>query len=265
MSAISHTSTSLALLPANTDSLLMPTRLLDFHNLALATLIEARGWRQMSRHARVGAAYDFVRNEIAFGYNDADDIPASSVLADGFGQCNTKATLLMALLRGVGIRCRLHGFAIHKALQRGVVPELVYPVAPAEIVHSWVEVQMGDSWINLEGFIIDAPYIDAVRRALPGAERMCGYGIGSDCLTAPAVDWVGADTYIQKTGIVRDFGVFDSPDAFYREHRQAFGGLRGLMYRLVIRHWMNRRVKAIRAGRMTPVRARNHVHALEKA
>ena len=42
----------------------------------------------------------------------------------------------MGLLRGVGIRCRLHGFAIHKALQRGVVPELVYPLAPPEILHT---------------------------------------------------------------------------------------------------------------------------------
>ena len=92
-----------------TDPLLAPTRLLDFDAAPLADLIENRGWRDLSEYDRIGAVYDFVRNEIAFGYNRADDIPASEVFSDGYGQCNTKGTLLMALLRGVGIRCRLHG------------------------------------------------------------------------------------------------------------------------------------------------------------
>jgi transglutaminase-like putative cysteine protease len=65
--------------------------------------------------------YDFVRNEIAFGYNAGDELPASAVLADGIGQCNTKATLLMALMRAVGIACRFHGFTIDKPLQKGAI------------------------------------------------------------------------------------------------------------------------------------------------
>ena len=95
------------------DPLLAPTRLLDFDAEPIAKLIQDRNWPSMTTFERIGAIYDFVRNEIAFGYNRADDIAASQVLADGFGQCNTKGTLLMALLRGVGIRCRLHGFTIH--------------------------------------------------------------------------------------------------------------------------------------------------------
>ncbi len=123
--------------------LLQPTRLLDYNSGPIRGLIERRRWHRFGEHDRVGAAYDFVRNEILFGYNRADDIPASEVLADGYGQCNTKATLLMALLRGLGVPCRLHGFTIHKALQRGIVPEATYPIAPAEILHSWVEVRVG--------------------------------------------------------------------------------------------------------------------------
>lgn len=157
------------------DPLLAPTRLLDFESPAIAALLEAQGWKALPPDARIGAIYDFVRNQIAFGYNRADEIPASQVLADGFGQCNTKGTLLMALLRGAGIRCRLHGFTIHKALQRGVVPELVFPVAPAEILHSWIEVETGDTWIDLEGFILDAPYLAALQRTFSDTESLCGY------------------------------------------------------------------------------------------
>ena len=232
------------------DPLLAPTRLLDFESPAIAALLEARGWKALPPDARIGAIYDFVRNKIAFGYNRADDIPASQVLADGFGQCNTKGTLLMALLRSAGIRCRLHGFTIHKALQRGVVPELVYPVAPAEILHSWIEVETGDTWIDLEGFILDAPYLTALQRAFSDSDSLCGYGAGTESLNSPPVEWTGASTYIQKTGIVRDLGTFETPDQFYDVHRQAFGHLRDWLYRHIVRHWMNARVRRIRDGRL---------------
>ena len=235
------------------DPLLSSTPLLDFEHPSLATLIADRGWGTLPLHDRIGAIYDFVRNEIDFGYNRADDIPASEVLDDRYGQCNTKGTLLMALLRAVGVRCRLHGFTIHKALQRGVVPELIYPIAPAEILHSWIEVETEAEWVDLEGFILDTSFLLALQRSFPETRSLCGYGVGTDCLSAPPVGWTGESTYIQKTGIARDFGTFDNPDMFYEHHRQAFGPLRDWIYRHLIRHWMNARVRAIRAGRLPSV------------
>lgn len=233
--------------------LLEPTPLLDFRAETIARLIDARGWRQLSEHDRIGAAYDLVRNEILFGYNRADDIPASEVLADGYGQCNTKGTLLMALLRGLGLPCRLHGFTIRKALQRGVVPEAVYPIAPEEILHSWVEVWTQGRWIELEGFILDNGFLARLQQAFAGTESLCGYGAGTDCLSAPPIEWTGENTYIQKTGIARDFGTYDTPDLFYAEHRQQFGPLRDLIYRGIVRHWMNARVRALRSGRVPSI------------
>ena len=233
--------------------LLQPTRLLDFNAVPVQDLIDQRGWRDLGEHDRVGAAYEFVRNEIRFGYNRRDEIPASEVLADGHGQCNTKATLLMALLRGLGVPCRLHGFTIHKALQRGVVPEAVYPITPAEILHSWVEARVDGTWVTLEGFILDDAYLGALQAAFPDRQSLCGYGVGTDDLGAPPVAWRGRDTYIQKTGIARDLGLYDYPDVFYRDHRQAFGPLRDWLYSRVVRHWMNARVSRIRAGRVPPV------------
>ena len=226
-----------------------PTRLLDFHTAGIAGLIANRGWHDLSEYERIGAAYDFVRNEIAFGYNSADDIPASTVLRDGFGQCNTKGTLLMALLRALDIPCRLHGFTILNSLQRGLVPEVVYPLAPDSILHSWVEIWHRGRWINLEGFILDDAVLGALQnRFADETESLCGYGVGTDCLSKPLVDWRGTDTYVQKTGINADLGLFENPDEFYRQHQQSFGRLQGLLYRHLIRHWMNRRVREMRRG-----------------
>lgn len=226
------------------------TALLDYNSVPISDLTTRHGWASLPPYERIGAIYDFVRNDIKFGYNRADNIPASEVLSDGYGQCNTKATLLMALLRAVDVPCRLHGFTIKKSLQQGVVPPLVYPLAPKSILHSWVEVFYNGAWVNLEGFILDDAYLAQIQaRFLPKSTALCGYGVGTERLDAPGVNWAGESTYIQQTGINQDFGVFETPNAFYRSHRQALSKPKNWLYRHVIRHWMNARVAKIRAGK----------------
>jgi transglutaminase-like putative cysteine protease len=206
--------------------LLQPTPLLDFTHPAIEELVEERGWRQLPPYERIGAVYDFVRNEIA---------------------CNTKGTLLMALLRAVGIPCRFHGFTIDKPLQKGAITGLAYALAPQRIIHSWVEVSFEGRWVNLEGFILDMPYLASLQRRFPDRKRFCGYGAATPDLSAPGVEWRGQDTYIQKDGIADDFGVFDSPDEFYGRHGSNLSGLKRWLYAHVIRHRMNAQVRRIRA------------------
>ncbi len=109
--------------------------------------------------AKIESIYDFMRDETKFGYNVDDTLPASQVLLDGYGQCNTKGVLFMALLRAVGIPCRMHGFAIHKELQKGAITGIWYKLSPKEITHSWVEIFYKDKWLNMEGFILDSEYL----------------------------------------------------------------------------------------------------------
>lgn len=108
------------------DITLEETRLLNFRHPSVVALAKERGWHELAPYDAIGAVYDFVRNQVRFGYNRSDELPASQVLRDGYGQCNTKGTLLMALLRGVGIPCRFHGFTIDKELQRGAISGLAY-------------------------------------------------------------------------------------------------------------------------------------------
>lgn len=224
--------------------------LLDFGHASLKELLAEQGWRSLSRFEGIGAVYDYVRNTIEFGYNRSDVIAASEVLSDGYGQCNTKAILLMALLRALEVETRLHGFTIHKGLQRGVVPEIVYSMAPDNIVHSWVEIKFEGRWLNLEGFILDDAYLTRLQQFFGDQDQgYCGYGVGTGNLASPSVNWVGEDTYIQNTAINQDFGVFETPDQFYAEHSQEFSRWKELLYRKVLRHWMNWRVRKIRNGR----------------
>jgi Transglutaminase-like superfamily len=227
---------------------LAATPLLDFEHPTLQQLCRTRQWDKLALFDRVGAIYDFVRNEVAFGYNQSDDLPASSVLADGIGQCNTKGTLLMALLRASGVACRLHGFTIDKRLQKGAVTGLAYLLAPRSIIHSWVEVWLDGQWINLEGFILDQAYLSALQQRFPDTQAFCGYGAATPNLADPAVQWRGRSTYIQKEGINADLGVFDTPDDFYRRFGTNLTGLKRWLFTHVVRHQMNRNVARLRAS-----------------
>jgi len=232
------------------DRYLSETRLLDFCEPAVVELIRARGWAALPPERRIGALYDYVQNEILFGYNESDDIPASRVLLDGYGQCNTKGTLLMALLRARGVSCRLHGFTIDKRLQRGALTGAAYWLAPRNILHSWVEVLDGERWVNLEGFILDRSYLQSVQQRFTTAQGpFCGYAIATADLRNPPVAWCGRDTYIQRDGINQDYGVFDAPDDFYARHGSNLSGVKRLIFRHVVRHRINARVSRIRRGR----------------
>lgn len=232
---------------------LSSTTLLDFAHPSIATLVQMRGWPQLPERDRIAAAYAYVRDEVAFGYNKIDDLKASEVLADGYGQCNTKSTLLMALLRALSIPCRFHGFTIDKLLQRGAITGLAYWLAPRDIIHSWVEVWTGARWARLEGFILDKAYLAALQQRF-AAHRgaFCGYGAATPDLQCPQVDWGGGDTFIQKDGINQDFGVFDNPDEFYARHGVNVKGIKRWLFQHVVRQQMNGNVARIREGASTP-------------
>lgn len=226
---------------------LKETRLLDYNSCSIQELIEKQGWHHQSDKNKIKNIYNYVRDDIKFGYNLDDNIPSSQVLKDGYGQCNTKGILFMSLLRSVGIPCRFHGFTINKELQKGAITGIWYRIAPKEIVHSWVEVLYNDKWFNLEGFILDVDYLSALQRNNSDCVgSFCGYGVATDNLLNPQIYWDENDTYIQKEGINRDFGLYDDPDAFFTTHQQDINFLKRFVYRYIMRHTMNRNVSTIR-------------------
>lgn len=230
------------------------TVLLDYNHASIQTLINENGWRGLPTQDAVKAIYYFLRDEIKFGYNRDDSLSASEVLAGGYGQCNTKSTLFMALLRALGIPCRFHGFTIYNALQSGAIPAYLMPMAPKRILHSWVEVLLAGEWINVEGYIIDRAFLAQVQSAFPNRTSFSGYGISVPCLQKPNNEFEGSDTYIQADGIADDFGRFDTPDEFYGKYGSNLRGLKKILYRYVIRHLMNHNVKRIR---QSGLKARN--------
>ena len=234
------------------EKYLNETKLLDFSHPNIKKLINNQQWKDLTEYEKIGSIYHFVQNDVIFGYNESDEIPASKVLKDGYGQCNTKGTLLMALLRSVGISCRFHGFTIDKQLQKGAITGLPYLLAPKSIIHSWVEIYHQDKWLNLEGFILDKNYLNKLQCTFPDVTgSFCGYGVATSDFRNPQIDWNGANTYIQKEGINHDFGIFDDPDSFYKAHGSNLSGVKAILYKHIVRKLMNLNVSRIRDEKIT--------------
>lgn len=141
----------------------------------------------------------------------------------------------------------VYGFTIDKKLQKGAIKGFYYRLSPGEILHSWVEVYHRDKWLNVEGFILDSVYLAKLQQKFKECSgSFCGYGVATNDFKNPPVYWEENDTYIQKEGIVRDFGVYDSPDDFFNSHRQSLGIVKEFIYRYAIRHLMNRNIRKIR-------------------
>ena len=226
---------------------LRETSILNFSDSSIQRLIRDKQWKNIDEFNRIRQIYNFVRDEIKFGYNVDDSISASRVLSDGYGQCNTKGTLFMALLRGVSIPCRVHGFTIDKKLQKGAMTGIVYKSAPKNIFHSWVEVYLDGIWYELEGFILDKEYLSQLQNinsTCSGA--FCGYGVAVKDFCNLVIDFARNNTYIQSEGITQDFGIFDCPDDLLKEHHQEMSVLKSFLYRNLGRHLMNRNIKKIR-------------------
>ncbi|MEN5057502.1 transglutaminase-like domain-containing protein [Sphingobacterium kitahiroshimense] len=236
------------------NNYLKESKLLNYSDLSIQKLVSQRRWKQLDEVAKIRAIYDFVRDEIKFGYNASDDIAASEILKDGYGQCNTKATLLMTLLRATGIPNRIRGFTIDKALQKGAITGIWYVLTPRNILHSWVEVQVGDQWYALEGVIVDKLYLSKLQEKYEDCKKIfCGYGVYTSNFENPPIEWDLNNTYIQDKGINEDFGLFDTPDELYAKHEQILNPIKKFLYRILVRHLMNKNVAKIRMGKLSEI------------
>jgi hypothetical protein len=232
------------------EKLMEKTELLDFDNKDILLLIENKKWKNLNEKEMIRQIYEFVRDEIQFGYNIDDAIPASAVLKDGYGQCNTKGILFMALLRAVKVPCRIHGFTVDKIIQKGALSGLPYFLSPKELVHSWIELYYQGKWFNLEGFILDKLYLNKVQEKFSNCNtNFCGYAVAVKDLRKPQIDWNENDTYIQSEGIIQDFGVFNSPDELFSKHFQKLSPLKKYLFRKVVRHLMNKNVQKVRKSK----------------
>ncbi|MEA4860812.1 hypothetical protein SDC9_61307 [bioreactor metagenome] len=227
---------------------LQPTPLLDYQASPIQALMVEKGWESLStKTAQIEAVYTYVRDEIAYGYTTRFQISATQVLASKQGNCITKTTLLMALLRSIGIPCRLKAGLVEKVIHRGLLHGMSYTLSPAELYHTWLEVRYNNRWVEIGGHIVDRPYLQKLQAKFPDfMGSFYGYGIAVLHFRNPPIQWEENDTFVQHKAIKDMLGTYSDPDGFFKAYPQAEKYTSSIRYKTILRSTLNSAITTLR-------------------
>ena len=233
--------------PTAMDYYLKKTTLLNVTHSRLIDLVERRGWLNLPKGQQICEIFDYVKNEIFFGYNKVCNVPASRVLFDGYGCGNSKSILLMALLRICHIPCRFHVVKIDKSLHKNAFPTMAYYLVPRSIIYSWVDIFLDCKWLKLTGYTFDQPYLRGLGKFIKNVDDVFFEGTNAMFNNKPsAVTSLNTATYERIQGIHHDNRIFDSPDDFYQRHYADLYSVRGWLFKHLARNQTNNKLSHIR-------------------
>ncbi|MBQ6265606.1 MAG: transglutaminase domain-containing protein [Clostridia bacterium] len=229
------------------EKYLLSTPLLDYNNENIKALVMMKGWKDADENAKIRRIFAYVRDNVAFGFNLNDYMPASQILRNGYGQLNNKAVVFAALLRACSVPCRIHAYSADKILLDGILSGFLYEKAPQNLLCMTVEIFYEGGWVETDAFALDRKYLTGLKELNAEAkDEFYGYGFAAKGFQSAAADWQGESASIINRAFKRDLGVFASPDELLGERTQEIKGLRAVLYSFAVRHLMNRNIKKIR-------------------
>ena len=151
---------------------LVSTQLLDLDDPKLR--IQAMRITQLASSARQKAVFihDFVKS-LPFGCVAAfDHVPAAAVLRAGRGDCHTKGTLFVALLRAAGVPARLRFVSLSSKFLAGIID-----IPQESITHAVGEVYLSGRWVQTDTYVTDEQFEMRALRKLDERNLRLGLGI----------------------------------------------------------------------------------------
>ena len=168
---------------------------------------------------RAIALHDAVRERVKFGFNKYfDAAPPDYALACGYGHCNPKSRLLVALFRAAGLESYQHFVVIPKEILKGAIPASRYWMIPAELSHSYVDVRVEGRWRAIDSHIVDTALLQGALDRLARENRSLGYGVRVDSTNT----WDGqSDAFSQfdEGFMIEDHGRVEDVEAYFRDRR----------------------------------------------
>jgi hypothetical protein len=194
----------------------------------------------------------FVRDSISFGFpprwSEWDRVTASRVIESGYGYCNTKATLMVALCRACGISARVHYGSIGVNVMRGIFPAFALPFLPDRGPHSWTEVEVEGAWQPIDSYINDEALFRAARVRLQESGRAIGYSLACVDGKCSCEFNFGKQGFAQMGAVVEDHGTWEDPSQFFATDRYVtFNAPQRLLYP-VMAALSNRNIRKLRAS-----------------
>ncbi len=230
----------------------MRRRLSDFDHPLITKRLNELTTDDKSEWGNIEALFDFVRDGIPFAFpmkfSDWDVVRASDVVTSGFGYCNTKATLLVALCRASGIPARVHYGLIDVRIMRGIFPSFAFPFLPASGPHSWTEVEIDGQWKSVDSYINDETLFRASRRRLQSMEQSLGYSLACADGRCSCEFNFGDRGFVHMGAVVEDHGVWDDASQYFESEKYVrFSAIQRLFYP-VIAVVSNRNIRRLRAS-----------------
>ena len=192
---------------------LVPTRLLDLDDSRLR--LRAKSLTQLAQTdvQKAVRVHDFVKS-LPFGcVGGFDHVSAAAVLKKGRGDCHTKGTLFVALLRSAGVPARLRFVSLPAAFLWGIVD-----LGNSVITHAVGEVYLQGHWVQTDTYVTDSVLEAHAALWLRQQQRVLGYGIHEqasrfwDGQQDAHGQYHAADASSQP---VNDWGVSHDPEHFY--------------------------------------------------
>lgn len=223
-------------------------KLADYDHPLVKETAERLTRSETTLRGKLDQIFHFVRDDIRFAFPlDGDLVKASETIQLGYGQCNTKATLLLALCKAADIPARIHFSLITKDIQKGFFTGIAYWLMPQEISHSWIEVEIDDRWRRIDTFINDLPLFNSAKAKIKRVGWSVGYSVALKDGEASADLDLDHEVYQQMAAVTDDHGTWDDPSAYYSStsYKNRPDRLRMWVYRHLI-GGINRRVENLR-------------------
>lgn len=225
---------------------LEPTHLVDFNTPIVKQKALELTQGSTSESEKVKRIYHFVRDEIPYTFTHNLQ-KASDVLKEQVGQCNTKTTLTIALLRAINIPARYHCGSVSKDLFQNTIPKWAYPFTPSIIPgHCWTEVYMNDKWTAIEN-VVDLKLYEGIqsKMLLDKQDISIGCGLSEDKFER---EWDGkTDILMQDGALAEDTGTFSNADAYLTKAEHFLNPIKYWIKKNVVRKAMNKKFDELRA------------------
>lgn len=225
---------------------MMPTRLLDLDDPKLR--IQSLRITQLATTETQKAVliHDYVK-ALPFGcVAGFDHVPAAAVLKAGRGDCHTKGTLFVAMLRSVGVPARLRFVTLSSTFLKGIID-----VPLGTITHAIGEVFLDGRWLQTDTYVTDSLLETHAVELLVHQHSLAGYGIhvrGSHFWDGQHS--VHAQYHLSDADSMpqRDWGVAHDPEYFYRDdaHEELQRGWLTRVKWMLAAALVNRRVEQVR-------------------
>lgn len=204
------------------DLLQDPDKIFNTNDPSIQELIKDRNWLNLIDRNKITRIYDFVKNDIVFGFSKKPLLSASQVLSEGRGYALTKSILLKTLLDACGVLCRFHAFKVKKELYRGLASPMSYNMLPEHLMSAWIEIFYDNQWLVADGTLLDNVYFDKLNNDFnESGKEFIGLGCAVFLDNTIHTEWNGKNhSYCHRAAIARDLGIIEEFDWFFDEFKR---------------------------------------------